>query len=174
MRQYIQIFFFSALMAGIICGCAPAQPQISADLNNSFGKIIAMDDMNKYFQVRVDSSNQENMKFGSDTMITLTNLSDQKILFQVGYGIRMFVARDNNWIEVQNNAVYYGDEVIMQPKTSQMSEKYIVTGIQPIFSPEIKDEGHQEALRIVIIGELSNGEKPGIPVGAYTDVFVTP
>jgi len=158
-----------------LCGCAPTQPRTTEYLDVSFRQLIAVDDMNKTFHLIVDKSSQENPKFGSDIQVRIENLSEQEVSFPVDLGIKLFIVRDNGWLEIQNNNKYYSIGPALILKRQQETGHRITTGIRPVLPPDAKDARQQEILRIVAIGELiSNGEKTGIPVGAYTDMFVNP
>jgi len=175
MNAYIKIVVISIVLLEVIgYGCSNSEPKISRDLQESFKNQVPVNDMNKSFCIWVDSSNYAELKFGSDIYVVIENLSDQQIFFPLGYGTRLFIVRDNKWVEIMNKNEYYGNGSILFPKGIQLG--YLIsTGIRPIIGPNIKYEGNQEILRIVIIGELiSDGKKTGISAGAYTDVFVNP
>jgi hypothetical protein len=101
--------------------------------------------------------------------------SDQDIYFPVGYGIRLLIINNDKWIEVKNKDIYYGDGSWLQTKRDQMLGARLATGVRPILPPDLLNVGNQVILRIVIIGEIhSNNSNNGLPVGAFTDLFVTP
>ena len=101
------------------------------------------------------------------------NIDDIIITIEV-YKLIKEDIKNNKWVEIMNSNEYSGNGSILFPKGIQLGDR-ISTGIRPVLGPNIKDEGHQEILRIVIIGELiSDGKKTGISAGAYTDVFVNP
>lgn len=176
MNQYIRTVFLWILVMVTVCSCSPVQPSVSNDLEISFRELISIDDINKSFQIHAESIEQRNLKFESDIQVVLENLSNQQIFFPVGYGIRLFIIRDNAWIEIQNKNEYYGEGSLLRPKGEQELGDRISTGVRPILPPQIEDENHQEVLRIVIIGELIKDDdgRIGVPVGAYTDVFINP
>lgn len=174
MNQYIRKIFLFFLLAAILCSCIPVRPKVSESLETSFRELMLVDDINKSFQIYIDSTDRESMKFGSDIHVVIKNLSNQQIFFPVGYGIRLFIIRDSEWVEILNKNKYYGDGSFLRPKGIQELGDRISTGVRPILPSQIGFEDDQEILRIVMIGELmSDEEKTGIPVGAYTDIFVS-
>ena len=73
----------------------------------------------------------------------------------------------------KNQVTYYGDDSILSPKVQLESEW--LTGVRPILEPNIENTGKHEIVSILIVGEsMSAGEKTGIPVGAYVDLFMIP
>ena len=175
MKTHIKIVVIYIVLLEVIgYGCSSNKPKISSELQEYFKNQVPVRDLNKNFCIWVDSSNQADINFGSDMNVVIENLSDQQIFFPLGYGTRLFIVRNNKWVEIMNSNEYYGNGSILFQKGIQLGDR-ISTGIRPVLGPNIKDEGHQEILRIVIIGELiTDGKKTGISVGAYTDVLVNP
>lgn len=93
----------------------------------------------------------------------------------MGYGLRLFITIGDEWVEIQNTNEYYGEGSLLRPDNEQ-GAGCLATWVRPaLLSEIIVDEGKRVTLRIVVIGEfLSNGEGTGIPVAAYTDVFIIP
>jgi hypothetical protein len=170
----MKLFLF-LIVTAIFSGCTSAKPKISTSLETSFQELLPIKDMNKSFQIYVDSSDQDNLKFGNDIKLAFKNITGQDVFFPVGYGIRLFVIRNNEWMEIQNYDDYYGEGSWLQTINQQTSGGRLVTWVSPVLPPEIADGDHQVILRTVIIGELViDSKKTGIPVGAYTDVYLQP
>jgi hypothetical protein len=172
-RDTRKIFlFFSLLM--ILCACAPPQPKISESLEFSFREILAIEDVNNYFRIDVDHPEEGNFKSGSDIHVELYNLSDQQISFSINW-VRLFIVNENEWTDIRNNNVCYGEGALLRPKSDQELGARFSTWVRPVLPSQIETEGKPEIVRIVAIGELmSDGDTTGIPVAAYTDVFVSP
>ena len=103
MKQWFLMILLSLALVISICGCRPIL-MVSDTQENSFQKIVAVENLNKYFQIYLDSANQENLKMGDDIIIAFRNLSNQEVLFSVGFGIRLFIINDNKWVEIINDA----------------------------------------------------------------------
>ena len=158
----------------MISGCLPSQPEVSKELEASFRSLVPIDDMNRSIRIRVDTEVQEDLKFGSDIHVVIDNLSDQQIYFPLGFGIRLFVVGNHAWIEAQDKNTSYGDGSLLRARGKEEMASRISTWVRPIFPSQL-NEGQQEILRIVLVGELmADGKRTGVPVGAYTDVFVNP
>ncbi len=169
------VLFLAIGVTAIVYGCSSSQPKISETMNISFRELVAIDEMNEYFQISVDSQSQEKLEFGSDIKVVFVNRSDWEIYFPVGYGIRLFIIENDKWVEIDNNDEYYGDGSLLRSVSEQGIGGRLVTWVRPVLPTDLADEGNPEILRIVMVGELlSAGEKTGIPVGAYVDLFLAP
>lgn len=167
-------FFFYLLIAPIILGCSAKQPNISGELNDSFQKMLAIEDVNNSFRIYIVSNDVENLKYGSDIKIAFRNTSGEKIFFPVGYGVKLYIIRNSKWLEIQNQNEYYGEGSLLQTKNQEDSGGRLVTGVRPNLPPEITPLG-QEILRIVVIGEIQSiGENMADQTAAYIDVFINP
>lgn len=167
-------FIFSLFLVVIMFGCSPAGPNISDSLEVSFQELIVSNNINKSFQIYIDSNDAENLKYGSDIKIAFKNVSGEDVFFEVGYGIKLYIIRDNAWVEIQNKNEYYGEGSILQTKNQQASGGRLVTGVRPVLPPGIAPIA-DEILRIVVIGEiLSDGERTGHHAAAYVDLLLNP
>ena len=129
--------------------------------------------MNELFQIYLDSPDEKNIKFGSVIKLLFRNVSGQEVFFPVGYRIKLFVIKNNKWIEIPNTVEYYGEGSLLQTKSEQALGGRIGAWVRPVLPSEITTED-QEILRILVVGELlTNGEKTGIPIGAYIDFLIS-
>jgi hypothetical protein len=167
------------LLTILISGCSTNSPNVTRDMQESFQKLVAINEMNKDLRVTTDISDNNNLHIGSVIHLVIENLSDQPILIPEPSGIKLFIINDGEWSEINNNAEYYGNSEgpVLYPHEPSELRYRTSTGVSPVLKPgtKISDKGSKIVLRILIIGEmLMNGEKTGIPVGAYTDVYLTP
>jgi hypothetical protein len=171
MKQRVLMFLQSIAIVISICRCKPIL-MVSDAQENSFQKIVAVENLNKYFQIYLDSANPKNLKMGDDIIIAFRNLTNQEVLFSVGFGIRLFIINDNKWVEIINDADYYGKGALLESSKSQQAILGgFVTSIRPALPLNFVEANPLLKLRIFVIGELmNNGQKTGIPVGAYLDV----
>jgi hypothetical protein len=175
MRGHFLKILFSLAMAITTCNCRPV-PNVSNALENSFRKVIATDEINNQFRIYLDSPKQDSLKIGSNIEISFRNLTDQEIFFQTGFGIRLFIIRDEKWVEILNNDEYYGKAPLLQGIGSQQAMLGgIPTGVRPALPPNVREAEHQELLRIMAVGELMDkGKKTGTLAGSYIDVLLMP
>jgi hypothetical protein len=145
---------------------------ITEDMEKKFQNIFPLITMNESFQLKVNSD--ENIfKFGSDIPVLFNNKSPYKIFFATDSFIKLFIIRDNKWLEIRNRNKYSG-VLVLSSKGTSLSD-FNTTGVRPVLDNNIVSEGKEELLRIVMIGELmENGIRTGNFVGAYVDVYVSP
>jgi hypothetical protein len=175
----IKIVIYMAMIIFILCGCSTQQPAISADLQKSFAEMIPIANLNTHLQVKVIKGDQH--KFGSDVHILVENISDNSIYLSTGIDtlfVKVFVVQDNTWKEIRNDTIYYsitvGDGYILSPAKGEQPNRF-TNSVRPMLEPNGQDEGKQEIVRILVVGELmSEGKKIEIPVGAYVDLFMEP
>lgn len=173
MQKSIKVIVVFVIIAGLISSCAPSQPKISGNLENLFRILVPIDDMNDSFQIYVNKNDHQSLNFGTKIPIIFTNLSEKQIFFPTGFGIKLYVVENNQWLEVQNQVEYWGDRSYLQPKGSQKAGGYLSTVIRPELPSEIY--GEKEAiLRVVVVGEKINEINQSTPVGAFVDLFIEP
>lgn len=167
------IYISHLCLIALLLSCKSSQIEVSENLENSFSKAIGIENLNKFFEVHLVSG-EENFRFGSDIRISLYNSSGEKILFSVGYGIKLFVVYENNWLEIENKNKYSGEEVYLPSVSNQDLGARLVTGIRPVLPLNI-DLREKTILRILIQGVLIyDKSNNNIPVGAFVDVYVEP
>lgn len=170
-RQLFVLYMISLAMA--LISCMSAKPGISDALDSEFDKFVEIKDLNKYFEVRL-TSGQEIYKFGTIIRIFLYNVSDEKILFPVGYGIRLFIVIDNEWLEIDNESNFSGEAVTLPSISNQNMGARLSFGVLPALPSDIEIQ-EKAILRILIQGLLiSDKSSSDVPVGAFVDVYVEP
>ena len=170
-RQLLVLCTISLTMA--LTSCMSAKPEISGALDSEFDEFVEIENLNKYFEVR-PTTGQEIYKLGSDIRIFLYNSLDEKILFPVGYGIRLFIVFDNRWLEIDNNNDYSGEAVMLPTVSNQNIGARLVFGVRPVLPLGI-ELYEKVILRILIQGLLISDKAPSdVPVGAFVDVYVEP
>lgn len=169
-----QIFFFYIVsLAIVLLSCTSTKPKISDTLDSEFTELVNNEELNKYFEVR-PVSGQEIYKLGSDVRVFLYNSLDEKILFPVGYGIKLFIVFEDKWIEIDNRNNYSGETVMLPTVSNQNIGARLVFGVRPVLPTGI--EIHETVvLRILIQGVLVSDNVPSdTSVGAFVDVYVEP
>jgi hypothetical protein len=124
-----QIFFFYIVsLAIVLLSCTSTKPKISDTLDSEFTELVNNEELNKYFEVR-PVSGQEIYKLGSDVRVFLYNSLDEKILFPVGYGIKLFIVFEDKWIEIDNRNNYSGETVMLPTVSNQNIGARLVFGV---------------------------------------------
>lgn len=176
----LKIMIMTGLLILAVSACSNNQPNISKDLQESFQEMIPIADTNTNLSIKIISDGQNENKSGFDIKILVENISKQNILFPVNSKvIRVFIIRNNTWMEIKDTVKYYssivgGDSFILPPRGEQQPNTF-TTVVRPVLEPNAKDEGKQETMRILIVGELmDDNKKTSIPVAAYVDLFMNP
>ncbi|MBN8655505.1 MAG: hypothetical protein J0M11_07205 [Anaerolineae bacterium] len=167
------IIFYIFSLAIVLLSCSSAKSEISDTLDAKFTELVKNEELNKYFEVRL-VSDQEVYEIGTVIRIFLYNVSDEKILFPVGYGIRLFIVIDNEWIEIDNKSNFSGEAVTLPSISNQELGARLSFGVLPALSSGI--EIHEKiVLRILIQGTLmSSLDTENTSTGAFVDVFIEP
>lgn len=157
-----------------INSCALATQTVPDKLDEGFQDMFNASHMNEYFQIHVEASGEKKLSYGSKIKIDVSNLTDQEIIFLPNSSTKLFVIRENNWIQIDNYATYY-DDLILLPKGSLFGDNRSSLVIPMLLQNMDKKRVEKEIVRIVMVGELLSNEQPtGVYVGAYTDVILTP
>jgi len=140
--------------------------------------MIPVKDMNQSLRVTILYSNQNNPKFVPGMNVVVENMSASPIYFQDNPSpINLYIAQEGKWKEIKNNATllsYQGNEgFILSPKNTQ-ANVWTPPVVPDLETTQDTGKG-QVDLRILVIGEfMLNGQKTGIPVGAYVDASIVP
>jgi hypothetical protein len=170
---------FAALCAILISGCSTSSPKVPGDLQESFQQLVGIEDINKSLQVIAEISDNKIMHFGSQIHTVIKNASNQLILIRAPEGIRLFIINDGKWLEINDNNEYFGDGegAVLYPSGPLELRGRKSTWVSPVLKPGtvISDPDSNIVLRILILGEqISDDKKTGLPIGAYTDVYLVP
>ena len=94
-----------------LCSCVPSQspphPEGIPNGNlNQVVKIIAPQEWNTF-------------KLGNSIDLEITNLSNRSLVFDKGFGVRIFLAKDNQWVEIKDKLKSIGTEhaTIIYPRS---------------------------------------------------------
>jgi hypothetical protein len=167
------IIFYIFSLAIVLLSCSSAKSEISDTLDAKFTELVKNEELNKYFEVRLVSG-QEAYEIGTVIRIFLYNVSDEKILFPVGYGIRLFIVIDNEWIEIDNKSNFSGEAVTLPSISNQELGARLSFGVLPALSSGI-EINEKIVLRILIQGTLmSSLDSENTSTGAFVDVFIEP
>lgn len=158
----------------MLSACSSHLNTTSKDLEQNFKIVVPITDMNGSLIIAIDSDKEV---FRPDDKIPLSveNMSAQKIRFDYADNyIKLFIVRDNQWIEVENDLTYSGSRILSPVGTLLLNLDY--TWVRPVFKEDMFDAKNKERLlRIVMIGEILERDLPsGNQVGAYVDVYIRP
>lgn len=165
----IALLFF--LMSNML-GCSSQQNTVSSKMEEEFQSIFPSMTFNESFQLDV-YSDENIFKSGPDIPLIFTNKSPHQILFPTDSFIRLFIIRDDEWLEIDNKNTYSG-LLILDPEGTPLMD-FNVTGVRPAIDNFGTSKRKVELLRILMIGEsIENNIHTGKLVGAYVDVYIRP
>jgi hypothetical protein len=130
-------------------------------------------DLNGYLAISVIGTLP--LRQGESINLYIENISPSCIVFPKDYGVRMFVNRNGNWMEVPNTVVYEGPETItLETKVNALSHYDGGTSVEPDLSTLNSQIGSLR-LRVYSVGQLcSNDIVSEKEVGGYIDLDIAP
>ena len=172
MKRLIPLLLLQAFL--LLSGCTNRQPRISTDNDISFKELVEIDDLNFTLTAKLLNPNGKSADFNSDIRILVENTSIEEVFLHADTSqtrIRVFILRENNWLEIQDAYVTYGDGNVLNAKGQMVSEWR--AWVRPVNNLSFGDSREREIVRVLVTGEMmSDGDLTGIPVGAYVDLFV--
>jgi hypothetical protein len=140
----------------------------------SFDDLMTVKDINETIQLFY-LPHMTNQSEGKIYDIQLKNYSENRVEFQVNYGMRIFIDQgiQGGWTEIKNDVNYFGpaqgDNPILAAKGNDLAQTVITT------VPAIPMDGEPVKLRFFVTGNvLSFLSIPGKLVEAYVDITVQP
>jgi hypothetical protein len=172
-HKNIRIVLLGSLIL-LLFGCSPAAlpepPQSKSPL--PFSKLYPIKDMNNSISLALDTTEQNNLKSGSNVFLQVQNQSDQQIWFEADWQARIYQSVSSGadlWMPVENGVQYAGDGIVLYPKSGGGNTTYSIVCIPLLTSSQ------SATVRVVVTGQIyKNKQKTGVPVSAYTDLTITP
>ena len=170
--KYATLFWISA---AAIIGCfSPALSEETSDNNDGypaastpdeqFQELVGFTDINSSISITVpEETNDPPFSFGETISILIENQTDSVFRFDFSTGPELFRYVDG-WVGVEIFGDYIGDEVIVEPHGLSLTSA----------TPVLEDISESTQVRILIVGELYEGNTFSKEVGAYVDVTVLP
>ena len=164
------LFFLSM---NILLGCSSQSSVNVSEIERQFLTAIPITDMNKSLTMVVDGEEQY-FSLGSDIPLIVANRSSHFVIFDIDTHIQLLMNTNSQWTEVENEITYSGI-LSLSPQGVPLLD-FRSTWVKPVIDESILGNSTLNIpLRIVIIGEISEGDTPtGKQVGAYVDVILRP
>lgn len=174
MKKIDQVAYTVFFAVVALCGCSKHLDTNVSELERQFSITVPLSDMNNSLQIATNSQDST-FKSGSEIELTIYNKSLHSLYFDNITHMRLFSSSDNlHWTEVKNAITYTATMILSPEGTILLDTQY--TSVKPIVDQsEFDINGEDILLRIVIIGEIMNGEvRTKEKVGAYVDVVLKP
>ena len=119
----------------------------------------------KYLEV-TSPNGWNSFKTNKPISLMIQNISEKQITSSQDFGARIFLLKDDKWVELQNKVVYTDDPVTLEP-----DENSDLTNIATVFIlPDLPDYSVTSNLRIFVIGNLTENGKESKKVASYIDM----
>jgi hypothetical protein len=164
MRLKNTLFISLVLVVCIISACKgnvteKTMPDIGVPSNemNSKLELLAPDGWNKF-------------KSGFPITLAVKGISSDQILFNSDYGARLFIYKDNNWIEISNGEEYPEGSTILYP----FENNYLRIAAVNLW-PKLQDTTKPVSVRVILVGNVyRNGQMTDEVTAGYIDVNLKP
>ena len=173
MKHKINLVVLCCFLSVTLMSCLNRVDNQASDIEKNFLLTVPVADMNKTLQLSVDGD-QKVFRFGSEIDLTIHNMSKYSVMFDTSSSPKLFIIRNGEWVEV-NNEITYSGATVMSPKGTILLDQNR-TIVKPVLDKTILNTNEQEvSLRVVVICEiLENDVRTGKLVGAYVDVILKP
>lgn len=133
--------------------------------------LMPIENLGRDIELRIIVNDPDrSLKVGWPISLKLENLSREKIVFPIGYGIRIFTNSGSGWVEVKDKVLYRAEdiqEIVVNPKGSPASGTSITA------FPDLQNEGQPVDVLVFIVGQ-KKGPDGDEEVGAYAKVTLQP
>lgn len=150
------------LFALSIVACATTS---SAKVESIPNADVPVENINTYIKLYDVPNLMNSHKNGEDLTLQIVNLSKSNIVFPENYHAQIFMQKDGEWTEVQNNSYNSGNKFILPTKDAYP------LGLLVSYLP-IASITEQTVIRVSIDGYLEENEQAR--VGAYLDIQLKP
>ena len=167
MRNPFRILFLLLVLANIT-SCSPKALQSK---EAAFSRIVPLSEMNTRLKFMALDSSEKPYKIGSSIELALENTSSNRVIFPSDYGIKIFTYQNGKWISINNLTKYIPEGNTQVSPKGPDNPGIIGVG----FFPDLSNDGRPIELRVVVIGDVYEGENPtGEKASAYIDITLQP
>ncbi|MEW6403490.1 MAG: hypothetical protein AB1649_16965 [Chloroflexota bacterium] len=103
--------------------------------------------------------------------LLIRNISETGIVADADFGARIFLHSEDEWIEVQNKAVYPSTDPINLEPNKEFDPMKVE---ELIVFPDLPDDSVVSQIRIFLVGTLVRNEKESETVATFIDMTLTP
>jgi hypothetical protein len=164
-----------ALLLWLVTACAARPAHIPVQLDRRFREQIGVADLNESLVLTAEVDTARPPRFGSDVSILLVNLSTEQVLLPDDLGLRLFIVRQDAWIEIANGNEYYAPWPPVILRAPPETESRLSSWVRALLPPTVDATAGPELVRRLVLGEsIPDAGETGAPIGAYVDVLVYP
>jgi hypothetical protein len=157
-----------------------ATPTISLTAEAVFATSVPMATMNTIVTLRYLKPQLPDKQLDYGLNLVLENQSDQEVWFPIDFGIKLYQFSEGEvqWQIVENTLQYtlFGTDngIIVAPHGVNQKSPPRSWQVGVSAFPKLDSLTHSIVIRVVVLGNIYNHGNKGEPVGAYTDVVITP
>lgn len=108
----------------------------------------------------------------SKVFLDVRNYSDKRIWFPDDWGLKIYRSDNNSWVEIRDSMTSFQTEDIVLAPYGDEELRDIGA---PVVDPDIPNEGHPVTIRVVVIGNVMNGDVvTDEQAAAYVDITLQP
>ena len=167
MVKKLIVWFIFLLFAAISCqrkSVVPPMPDVG----------VPSQEMNKRFSIQAPPAINTFRTKDIVQLVIKLNSAEPKdpLTFQYNLGARIFIEKNDQWIEIKNAEIYQNSpgKIILSP-----SDKWPKNQFVQAFKPELPDVTKITVVRFNLIGNIiKNGSVTDERTGAYIDVTLKP
>lgn len=157
------IIVLALCLSYVLLSCAKLNDDLSAPIE------VDTDYLNQ--QIKLLPVKQLNtFKIGEPVGLQLLYNSENEIVFPSNFNLRIFVRREDNWVEIEERATqrFPDGDVVLSP-VNPASYAQIVT-----FFPELEYLNETYTLRVYVFGDMRIGNHETKQVAAFVDIVLSP
>lgn len=113
-----------------------------------------------------DSVVENSYKNDEILRVTVTNHSDDPVIFTNDFGIKIFTVQGNSWVEIQNNYSYDENPGRLPPYED------VPIGFVIKMLPSLPEMHSSQSIRVLVVGYPESNKNQ--PVGAFMDILLYP
>lgn len=172
MLKSLNLGLFTCFLFAFLLGCSRDQEDNSQTAENNFSELIPTVELNNSLDISVIGGD-DTFSLGSSIHISIVNHSTNYLTLSEDSFTRLFIYRNMEWVEVENELTYSGT-VELSPYGTLLLDTH-GSVIQPSLEKDMIAANKKVPLRILVIGEITkNDPLTGNLVGDYVDVYLTP
>ena len=129
---------------------------------------ISSEELNNKISLTVPNG-WNDFKIGDKVTLSIVNVSEDRIIFDSHYGIRIFMYEKEKWIEIKNQLIRLNTEnIILVPNKVDTTATGTITIL-----PKLNSQSNRLTIRVYVVGYLyKDNKKTDEKAGAFIDIVL--